>query len=162
MRIKKTNNGGAIVPQNDGGVAEATPSAYPEILDRQPLMVVRSGVLSWYDVGEAIRIYLHKLLGREILCEACPSEIDYWGVIFCETRISIDELEILFRSVSADEETREDTSYCDNDLQSYGSIGCLLSDLLLQQALSMSWKKTFAMDGNLIMVDCNIRSERNG
>ena len=162
MRIKKTNNGGAIVPQNDGGVAEATPPAYPEILDRQPLKIVRSGVLSWYDVGEAIRIYLHKLLGRKILCEACPSEIDYWCVVFCGTRISAEELEILFRSVSADEETREDTRYSDDALQSYGSIGCLLSDLLLQQALSMSWKKTFAMKANLIMFDSNIRRQNNG
>lgn len=161
MRIKKTDKGGSIVSLNGGGAANAAPLSN-DSLQRQPLKIVGTGILSWYDVGEAIRVHLHKLLGREILCEACPSEIDYWGVIFCETRISIDELEILFRSVSADEETREDTSYCDNDLQSYGSIGCLLSDLLLQQALSMSWKKTFAMDGNLIMVDCNIRSERNG
>lgn len=162
MRIKKTNKCGAIVPQNEGGVAEAAPPAYPEIPERQPLKIVRSGVLSWYDVGEAIRIHLHKLLGREILCEACPSEIDYWCVVFCGTRISAEELEILFRSVSADEETREDTRYSDDALQSYGSIGCLLSDLLLQQALSMSWKKTFAMKANLIMFDSNIRRQNNG
>lgn len=161
MRIKKTDKDGAIVSQNESGAAEGAPLSN-DSLKRQPLKIVRAGILSWYDVGEAIRIRLRKLLGRDILCAACPSEINYWSVDFCETRISIEELEILFCSVSADEEAREDTCYCDDDLQSYGSIGCLLSDLLLQQALSMSWNKTFAMDGNLIMVDCNIRSECNG
>lgn len=34
MRIKKTNKCGAIVPQNEGGVAEAAPPAYPEIPER--------------------------------------------------------------------------------------------------------------------------------
>lgn len=161
MRIKKTDKGGAIVSQNESGAAEAAPLSN-DSHKRQPLRIVRAGILSSYDAGEAIRIHLRKLLGRDILCEVSPTEIDYWSVEFCETRISAEELEILFRSVSADEETREDTCYCDDDLQSYGSIGCLLSDLLLQQALTMSWEKTFAMDGNLVMVDCKIRSECNG
>ena len=146
---------------NGGGAANAAPLSN-DSLQRQPLKIVGTGILSWYDVGEAIWVHLNKLLGREILCEACPSEIDYWGVIFCETRISIDEQEILFRSVSADEETREDTCYSEDALQTYSSIGCHLSDLLLQQALSMSWKKTFAMKANLIMFDCNIRRQNNG
>lgn len=159
MRIKQSS--GSLLPQNVSGVTSVAPLCVSETGERGYLKVVSAGIFRWEDVGTAIQICLRKILGREILCKASPCEYDYWSVRFYGSKLNREDLEILFSSVSADEETREDTC-CEDNEQAFGSIGCLLSEKLLQKMLSMSWRKTISEAEELIMIDCRIRRQNNG
>lgn len=93
--------------------------------------------LEWNKVSALIADAIEKILHRPIRGNASFEDDYYWDFQSINTKISVEELEILISCVHGDKHMRLETLPVDADASS--SIGECLSRELLKRTLCMTW-----------------------
>lgn len=99
--------------------------------------------LTWKMVAMFATSELEKILGRRIVCTAKRYERTYWNIQFQDARISLEELDMVFNALGANEEQREDSIPVEEDHEtSVDGLGMDASELLIYRILGYKAEKT--------------------
>ena len=116
-------------------------------------MEVRTIKLEWNELDAIFEAIFKKILGKTIKCEADFDTYDYWGVRFVNYEMPLDEIETVCSSVQANEKERKDAFPVDSARISR-DFGAVITSKLLSKYLGCAWKKDFADDDALYLIEC--------
>ena len=116
---------------------------------------IKTILLTWPEVSEAIMACVHSELGRHIDCEAQFTDDTYWGVQLLHDRMETKELCLLLTLTDFPIEDWRDT--LPDDSTSASDFGILFSEHLLSRQLTLTWTHRIIAEERLWLVDVHDR-----
>lgn len=122
-------------------------------LERTFDMEVKTKKLTWDELDALFEAFFEQILGKTIQCAADFDEYDYWGVKFVDYQMPIDEIEKVCSLVHANEQERKDAFPLEGE-STAKSFGLSIATKILSDLLDCSWKKQFADEDALYLIEC--------
>ena len=116
-------------------------------------MEVRTIKLEWKTLDAIFGAIFKEILGKTIKCEADFDTYDYWGVRFVNYEMPLDEIETVCSSVQANEKEHKDAFPAEDENVSR-DFGEAITSKLLSKHLGYTWKKEFADEDALYLIEC--------
>ena len=116
-------------------------------------MEVRTIKLTWEELNGVFEEVLGKILGKSIKCSSDFDDYSYWGVRFMDYSMPIGEVEQVCQMVNANEEERKEALPPEEEAFS-NDFGMSIADKLLSWHLGCTWKKLFADEDALYLLEC--------
>lgn len=116
-------------------------------------MKVNTIKLEWKALDTIFEAIFLKVLGKPIQCTVDFDSYDYWGVRFVDYEMSVDEIETVCSYVHANEKERKDAFPVEGASVSR-DFGAGISSKLLSNHLGYTWKKQFADEDALYLIEC--------
>ena len=117
-------------------------------------MEVKTIKLSWEELDTIFEAILKEILGKTIKCSTNFDDYSYWAVQFENYEMPVDEIELICNSVKANLEERSEALPPDNEPFSR-DFGMSISAKLLSRHLACTWKKIFADEDALYLLECS-------
>lgn len=119
------------------------------------IMEVRTTKLEWEELDTLFEAVFKEILGKTIKCAADFDSYDYWGVRFVDYEMSVDEIETVCSCVHANEKERKDAFPVEGARVSR-DFGATIASKLLSRYLGYTWKKEFADEDALYLIECEL------
>ena len=116
-------------------------------------MEVKTIKLTWDELDALLEAFFEQILGKTIQCAVDFDEYDYWGVKFVDYQMPIDEIEKVCSLARANEQERKD-AFPLEDESAAKSFGLSIATKILSDLLDCSWKKQFADEDALYLIEC--------
>ena len=116
-------------------------------------MEVSTIKLEWKALDAIFEAIFKEILGKTIKCEADFDTYDYWGVRFMNYEMPLVEIETVCSYVQANEKERKDAFPVEGARVSR-DFGEAITSKLLSKHLGYTWKKGFADDDALYLIEC--------
>lgn len=118
-------------------------------------MKVNTIKLEWKALDMIFEAIFLKVLGKTIQCTVDFDSYDYWGVKFFDYEMPIDEIEAVCSFVHANEKERKD-AFPMEDESVARDLGVSIASKLLSNHLGFTWKKEFADEDALYLIECEL------
>lgn len=118
-------------------------------------MEVRTTKLEWAELDTLFEAIFKEILGKTIKCKADFDSYDYWGVRFVDYEMSVNEIETVCSCVHASEKERKDAFPVEGASVSR-DFGAAITSKLLSRYLGYTWKKEFADEDALYLIECEL------
>ena len=116
-------------------------------------MEVKTIKLKWGELDTLFEVFFKQILGKTIKCNVDCDNYDYWGVRFVDYQMPIDEIEAVCTFVHANEKERKEALPFDDETVTR-DLGMSISAKLLSMFLGYTWKKEFADEDALYLIEC--------
>lgn len=117
-------------------------------------MEVKTLKFEWKELNNIFETILCKIVDKKISCTVKADDYNYWAVRFVNYGMPICEIQKLCHYVNANQDDIEDAYPIEGENESH-DLGMGISEKLLSQYLNTVWKKTFADDDGLYLIDCS-------
>lgn len=117
-------------------------------------MEVKTLKFEWKELDTIFEEILNKILNKKIACSVSADEYDYWAVSFVDYRMPIEEIKKVCDFIKATQDDMEEAFPSEGEEKSR-DLGMGVSEKLISQYLNTAWKKTFADDDGLYLIDCS-------
>ena len=117
-------------------------------------MEVKTLKFEWKELDTIFEAILNKILNKKIVCSLSADQYDYWAVSFVNYRMPIDEIQKVCDYVKATQDNIEEAFPFEGEDTSR-DLGMGVSEKLLSQYLNTTWKKTYADDEVLYLIECS-------
>lgn len=118
-------------------------------------MEVRTMKLEWDELNTLFETIFKEILGKTIECLVDCDSYDYWGVKFVDYEMPIGEIETVCSFVHANEKERKD-AFPVEDESVARDFGVNIASKLLSNHLGFTWKKQFADEDALYLIECAV------
>ena len=118
-------------------------------------MEVRTIKLTWKELDCVFEEVLDKILGKSIKCSTDFDDYSYWAVRFVNYSMPVGEVEQVCQMINANEEERKEALPPEEESFS-NDFGMSIADKLLSWHLGCAWKKIYADEDALYLIDCFI------
>lgn len=116
-------------------------------------MEVKTLKFEWKELDTIFEEILNKILKKKIACSVSADEYDYWTISFVDYRMPIEEIKKVCDFIKATQDDMEEAFPSEGEEKSR-DLGMGVSEKLLSQYLNTAWKKTYADDDGLYLIDC--------
>lgn len=116
-------------------------------------MEVRTIKFEWEALDAIFEEIFKNILNKTIECLVDCDDYDYWGVRFVDYEMPLDEIEKVYSYASANEKERGD-AFPVEDENVCRDFGVKISVKLLSKHLGYTWKKQFADEDALYLIEC--------
>lgn len=111
---------------------------------------VKAIKLSWQQVSDCISQEVSNILGSSFICKAQSSDYCYWGIVFVNKEITIDELYKIFVAVTANGSARQESlPESAGKKSTLLEIGMRVGELLLGRHFNCRYETTHIEENNL-------------
>lgn len=116
-------------------------------------MEIKTLKFEWEELDSVFETIFHNILGKSIMCNADFDAYDFWGVMYVDYQMPLDEIEKVCAYVDANEEERAEAFPTEED-STGRDIGPSIATKLLSNFLGCTWKKIFADEDALYLLEC--------
>ena len=117
-------------------------------------MDVRTIKMVWEELDTLFESFFSEVLGKTVKCHADFADQTYWGVRFVGYEMPVAEIEEICHAVKANHEERKGAfPHEDGDDVSH-DFGLSISAKILSHHLGCTWKKIFADEDALYLLEC--------
>ena len=117
-------------------------------------MEVRTIKMEWEELDKLFENFFREVLGKTIKCYVDFDDQTYWGVRFKDYEMPIDEVETVCYSVKANQAERVEAFPPDEGETTSRDFGLSISTKILSFQLGCTWKKIFADEDALYLLEC--------
>lgn len=111
---------------------------------------VKAIKLSWQQVSDCISQEVSNILGSKFICKARSSDYCYWGIVFMNKEITLDELYKIFVAVTANESERQESlPELAVKKSTLLEIGMRVGELLLERHFNCRYETTHIEENSL-------------
>ena len=118
-------------------------------------MEVRTIKMEWEELYELFENFFKEVLDTTIKCHVDFDDQTYWGVRFEDYEMPIDEVETVCYSVKANQAERVEAFPPEDGDGVSHDFGLSISEKILSYHLGCTWKKTFADEDALYLIECS-------
>ena len=122
-------------------------------------MEVKTIKLKWDELDKLFEVFFEQILGKTIKCAVDFDNYDYWGVRFVDYQMPINEIEAVCTFVHANEKERKDAFPAEDENVSR-DFGEAITSKLLSKHLGYTWKKEFADEDALYLIECTVTEKK--
>lgn len=116
-------------------------------------MEIKTMKLTWEELDSIFETIFENILCKSVKCKADFDDHSYWGVRFMDYQMPIVEVEQICQLVKANDDERKEAFPPDNEAYS-NDFGMSIADKLLSWHLGCTWKKLFADEDALYLLEC--------
>lgn len=120
-------------------------------------MEVRTIKMEWEELDKLFENFFKEVLGKTIKCHVDFDDQTYWGVRFKNYEMPIDEVETVCYAVKANQEERKEAFPPDEGETTSRDFGLSIATKILSHQLGCAWKKIFADEDALYLLECSDR-----
>lgn len=118
-------------------------------------MEVRTIKMEWDELDSLFENFFKVVLGKTIKCHVDFDDQTYWGVRFKDYEMTVDEVESVCYAVKANQEERKEAFPPEDGDGVSHDFGLNISEKILSYHLGCTWKKTFADEDALYLIECS-------
>ena len=117
-------------------------------------MEVRTIKMEWEELDKLFENFFKEDLSKTIKCHVDFDDQTYWGVRFKDYEMPIDEVETVCYSVKANQAERVEAFPPDEGETTSRDFGLSIATKILSFQLGCTWKKIFADEDALYLLEC--------
>jgi hypothetical protein len=118
-------------------------------------MEVKTIKLSWEKLDSLFENFFKDVLGKSIKCRVDFDDQTYWGVRFEGYEMPMSEVETVCYAVKANQEERVEAFPPDEGETTSRDFGLSIATKILSHCLGCKWKKIFADEDALYLLECS-------
>jgi hypothetical protein len=118
-------------------------------------MEVRTIKMEWEELDKLFENFFKEVLGKTIKCHVDFDDQTYWGVRFKDYEMPIDEVETVCYAVKANQAERKEAFPPDEGETHSRDFGLSIASKILSYLLCCTWKKVFADEDALYLIECS-------
>lgn len=118
-------------------------------------MEIRSIKMEWEELDSLFENFFNDVLGKTIKCHVDFDDQTYWGVRFDDYEMPMSEIEAVCFAVKANQEERVEAFPPDEGETTSRDFGLSIASKILSHKLGCTWKKIFADEDALYLLDCS-------
>ena len=118
-------------------------------------MEVRTIKMEWDELDSLFENFFKVVLGKTIKCHVDFDDQTYWGVRFVDYAMPVAEIEEVCHAVKAIQEERKEAFPPEDGDGVSHDFGLSISEKILIYHLGCNWKKTFADEDALYLIECS-------
>ena len=118
-------------------------------------MDVRTIKLEWEELDSLFENFFKEVLGKTIKCHVDFDDQTYWGVRFMDYEMPVEEVEAICYAVKANQAERKEAFPPDEGETHSRDFGLSIASKILSYHLSCTWKKIFADEDALYLIECS-------
>lgn len=119
------------------------------------IMEVRTMKLEWVELSTLFETIFKEILGKTIQCTVDFDSYDYWGVKFVDYEMPLNEIVAVCALVHANEKECKEAFPVEGASVSR-DFGAGIASKLLSKHLGCTWKKQFADEEALYLIECEL------
>lgn len=117
-------------------------------------MEIRSIKMEWEELDSLFENFFKEILGKTIKCHVDFDDQTYWGVQFVDYDMPVAEIEEICHAVKANQEERKEAFPPEDEDEFSHDFGLGISAKILSHHLGCTWKKIFADEDALYLLEC--------
>ena len=118
-------------------------------------MDVRTIKLEWEELDSLFENFFKEVLGKTIKCHVDFDDQTYWGVRFKDYEMPVEEIEAVCYAVKANQAERKEAFPPDAGETHSRDFGLSIASKILSYRLGCTWKKIFADEDALYLIECS-------
>ena len=118
-------------------------------------MDVRTIKLEWEELDSLFEKFFNEVLDKAIMCHVDFDDQTYWGVRFKDYEMPVEEIEAICYAVKANQAERKEAFPPDEGETHSRDFGLSIASKILSYCLGCTWKKIFADEDALYLIECS-------
>ena len=118
-------------------------------------MEVRTIKMEWDELNLLFENFFKEVLGKTIKCDADFDDQTYWAVRFKDYEMPVSEVETVCYAVKANQEERKEAFPPEDGDGISRDFGLSICEKILSQYLGCTWKKIYAEEDALYLLECS-------